>query len=448
MNVKSPSVCTAFALALAASACSHSATAPTQSASSTTSTATSSASSTTQSSGGGTLTTNGITITTPVPVSPADGQKFRYAEQPLTLTVKDAVATGGGTLTYTFQVATDAGFANVVQTKDGVAETSGQTSVKLDTLAGQKDYFWRARANSNGTPGLFSKGRTFNVGPQVVIQAPTPLSPANGAQSSGAQPNLTVANAPRTGPAGPITYLFQISDSSAFSNIIGSANVGEQDTQTSATINVNLTTNATYYWRVQASDASNGVSSPFSAVFSFKYVPFDMHQAIILNSPLDLANWAQTGNITSIVFTPDAFLVDFDKRDGPDRWPDTPFGAGSLEYTLGMCLNLNSQWYCSAVVQFWYGRELSASTPPWNVGTAWFYDPARWGPMAGHQPQDGEIVGIFACAGNCRNNTAGDASYVKERTNVALIPWTNEADESFTFSAGKLVRTLTTKRRR
>ena len=334
MNVKSPSVCTAFALALAASACSHSATAPTQSSSSSSSTATSSASSTTQSSGGGTLTTNGITITTPALVSPTDGQKFRYADQPLTLTVKDAVATGGGTMTYTFQVATDAGFANVVMTKDGVAETAGQTSVKLDTLTGQKDYFWRARANSNGSPGLFSKGRTFNVGPQVVIQAPTPASPANGASSSSTPPSFTVTNASRTGPAGPITYLFQISDSSGFNNILGSTTVAEQDGQTSATINVNLTTNATYYWRAQASDASNGITSPFSQVSSFKYVPFDMHQAIILNSPTDLANWAQTGNITSIVFTPDAFLVDFDKRDGPDRWPDTPFGAGSLEYTL------------------------------------------------------------------------------------------------------------------
>ena len=87
-------------------------------------------------------------------------------------------------------------------------------------------------------------------------------------------------------------------------------------------------------------------------------------------------------------------------------------------------------------MQFWFGRELEASGVPSSVSQSWFYDPARWGPMAGYQPSDGETVGIFACAGNCRNNTAGDASYVKERTNVALVPWSNGGGPSYTFSNG------------
>jgi hypothetical protein len=174
-------------------------------------------------------------------------------------------------------------------------------------------------------------------------------------------------------------------------------------------------------------------------VNTFTYSAFDMHQATIYNSPFDLADWAQTAHITSVVFTNDAFLVDFDKRDSPDRWPDTPFGSGSLEYTLGLCLNIGDHWDCSAAVQFWFGRELSASGGPWAIATEWFYDGARWGPMAGHQPQDGETVGIFVCAGNCRNNTAGDASYVKERSNVVLVPWDNEGQTSYTFSNGHLI---------
>ena len=44
--------------------------------------------------------------------------------------------------------------------------------------------------------------------------------------------------------------------------------------------------------------------------------------------------------------------------------------------------------------------------------------------MTGHQPADGETVGIFACAGNCRG-TDGSISLVKERTNVALVPFSN-----------------------
>ena len=55
----------------------------------------------------------------------------------------------------------------------------------------------------------------------------------------------------------------------------------------------------------------------------------------MVSSPQDFANWAETAKITSVQFFPDSFWVDFDRRTGPDRWPDMPFGDGSLEYTLG-----------------------------------------------------------------------------------------------------------------
>src|SRR5712691_4229104 len=47
----------------------------------------------------------GITVTAPTLVTPNDGQQFKFAEQPLTLTIKNAVTTGTTPLTYTFQVA-------------------------------------------------------------------------------------------------------------------------------------------------------------------------------------------------------------------------------------------------------------------------------------------------------------------------------------------------------
>ena len=196
----------------------------------------------------------------------------------------------------------------------------------------------------------------------------------------------------------------------------------------------------TYYWRVQALDNASGVSSPLSAISAFNYQPFSLSQATMVSSPQDFASWAETSKITSVTFFPDSFWVDFDRRDGPDRWIDTPFGDGSLQYTLGMCVNISGQWYCSAVVQFWYGRDLAASGIPGNVSFEWFYDPARWGPMAGYQPQEGEIVGLFACAGNCRNNDAGDRSYIKERTNVAFVPWSNSGNGSYAFSHGTRVK--------
>jgi hypothetical protein len=376
---------------------------------------------------------SGVSLTAPKPSSPNDGQAFKYAEQPLTLVVKNAAATGSAP-TYTFQVAT-----SPVVSQEGVAQgANGSTSLVLPKLAGAKTYFWRVRATSSGTVGLFATARTFSVGPEVVLQAPVLASPGSGASVSGTV-SFTVNNVQRSGPVTAITYRFDLTDTSSFSHILASTTAAEQAGTTSVAPNVTLGA-GTYYWRVQALDNASGVSSPLSAVSAFNYQPFSLSQAKMVSSPQDFANWAETAKVTSITFFPDSFWVDFDRRDGPDRWIDTPFGDGSLEYTLGMCVNISGQWYCSAVVQFWYTRDLAASGIPGNVSFEWFYDPARWGPMAGYQPQEGEIVGLFACAGNCRNNDAGDRSYIKERTNVAFVPWSNSGNGSYTFSHGTRVK--------
>jgi hypothetical protein len=431
MKLKVVSVWSALALLAATTACEKkSPTAPStpQTASSQTASVTDAA--------------TGITLTSPAPLTPADGQQIKFTDQPIKLIVNKAFSTGSRALTYTFEVSSDAGFGTIASSRSGVAaDGSGQVSATMDKLAGATTYYWRVRASSGSFTGLNSKARTFVVGPEVVLQAPALLVPGDGG-NLGNNGLLTVADAPRSGPAGAIVYRFEVSDSPNFANLVFFASANEQHGvgQTSVTMTADLVSNVTYYWRVQATDPANQVSGPYSAVASFKYVPFDWRQVTMVSSPFDFATWAETARVTSVIFTPDAFLVDFDKRDGPNRWPDVPFGSGSLEYTLGMCLNISNHWYCSAVVQFWFGRELSASGIPGNVSFEWFYDPARWRQMTGYQPQEGETVGLFACAGNCRNNDAGDRSYVKERTNIALVPWSNSGNGNYSFSAGRAIR--------
>src|SRR6187200_3036243 len=58
-------------------------------------------------------------IAAPRPLSPGNNVQIRNGDQPLTLAVRNAVSTKSG-VTYTFEVATDAGFAGKVQTKDAV----------------------------------------------------------------------------------------------------------------------------------------------------------------------------------------------------------------------------------------------------------------------------------------------------------------------------------------
>jgi hypothetical protein len=236
----------------------------------------------------------------------------------------------------------------------------------------------------------------------------------------GGTPTLTVTNVDKTGPAGSLTYQFEVADSPDFSHIVFSTSVAEQSGQTSAKVTTSLSA-ATYYWRVQVTDATNGVTSPFMTASSFQVQLFSMSQATMIQLPGNLATWAQTANITLVDFLGYSFNVDFDKRDGPGRWPDVPFlgGRDTLEYTLGMCLNIGGQWYCSAPIQYWYGRDIGASA---FIGRDWFYD-SRWGPMKGYQPAFEELFGIFVVAGNLLDRPACDGSYAFERSNVLLMPW-------------------------
>jgi len=377
----------------------------------------------------------GITLTAPAAVSPADGQQIKFSDQPIKLVVNKATTTGTTALTYTFEVAPDAGFATIVATKAGT-EAGGQQTATLDKLPGDKKYFWRARAVSGSVIGPNSNARSFQVGPEVVLAAPVPASPAQNGTLTGAA-RLTVNNVDRSGPVGQVTYRFEVSDSSSFGSTVFAGSVAEQgggQTTIQAPAGA-LASGATYFWRVQASDSPSGVSSALSSTFTFRYVAFDMRDATIVDSPMDLGYWAETAQITRVDFSEGWVIVDFDRRDGPNRWPDTPWGrpGDSVEYCLGMCVNIDNHWFCSAPIQFWHGRELEAGGRANEVGINWFYPPA-WGPMSGHQPAQGELVGIFAAEGSTRHNRDGSESIVHERTNVALIPFGTNFDLGSTLS--------------
>jgi hypothetical protein len=367
---------------------------------------------------------SGITLTSPAAVSPADGQQVRFTDQPIKLVVNKATTTGTAALTYTFEVASDAAFANLVTSKAGT-ETGGTQTATIDKLAGDKKYFWRARASSGSFNGPNSSARSFQVGPEVVLASPAAVFPSENGTLTGAA-RLTVHNVDRSGPVGEVSYRFEVSDSSSFGQIVYAGTATEQAGD-QTTIQVNsaaLASGTTYFWRVQASDSPSGVSSSPSSIFSFRYIAFDMREATIVDSPSDLGYWAETAQITRVDFSQGWVVVDFDRRDGPNRWPDTPWGrpGDSVEYCLGMCLNINNHWFCSAPIQFWHGRDLEAGGRANEVGINWFYPPA-WGPMSGHQPANGELVGIFVAEGSTRHNRDGSESIVHERSNVALIPF-------------------------
>jgi hypothetical protein len=364
-----------------------------------------------------------VSFVAPTAQTPANSATFNFADQPLSFRILNSAKTGSATTTYSVEVASDTGFSNKVFTKDGIAEDpSGATSFSIAVLGGNATYFWHSRAVVSNVPGAFSATQTFFVRPQITIQPPGIVAPGSGTSAVGTRPTFTANDAATTGPASTLFYNFQVANASSFAagTIVATGVIQEQPGQTSFPPSSDLGAGV-YFWRVQAQDLTNNISSTFSSTASFNVVPFDMTQATILDNPPGEASWPVTASITSVVFTPISFEVDFDRRMSDNRWPDFPFGDGSIQYTLGMCVNPGGagHWFCSAVTLFWFGRDLDASGDPNLVGQQWFYD-ARWAPILGYQPQPGETTGLFVVQGPQRNGT--DPT-VLERSNVVFIPW-------------------------
>ena len=398
----------------------------------------------------------GVNISTPKLLLPSSGQRIAVDNQPVTLTIENASTNGVRPVSYVFEVASDAAFASKVYTQSGVVPgEGGRTSLKLpDPLATGHTYYWRAQAVDGANSSTVPSPLSFDVYTPVVIQAVVLASPADGATVTSVTPTLTVRNVTRSGPAGAITYLFQVADSSAFSNVVVEATVGEGSSSTSLAISKTLDNSKTYFWRVKASDPT--VAGPWSATQSFKtpdpvvVTPppsggggggggvaadqINMAAATILNSPRDIASWPVTSALTMVDVQSKGIQVTFDKKSGGGRWPDvTPPGwSGPLQYTLGMCLYIGSQWYCSAVVEYWYGLEYSGG-PPSEYALNWFYDPGRWAPMTYHQPAVGETIGFYVCEGDCRNNPGGTLSPLRERTNVVLVKMPSDSGATYRF---------------
>jgi hypothetical protein len=250
--------------AAAAAACGKSSTSP---------------SDTSSSDSSGSVSTSSVTgsVTTPKTLQPANGSQVRNADQPLLLVVQNAVTTKSGSTTYTFEVATDAAFAVKVQTKDNVAEgTGGQTGVTLDVLPPGKDYYWHARAKSAGTTGVFSATAKFTLGPQVSLNAPTPVAPANGSTTAG-WPTFRVNNATTTGGSvgGAVVYKFEVATSAAFTTIVLTGQAPETPGQTSFTPpgSQPAPSQTALFWRATATDQTSGAVSPASTVQTFVYGP-------------------------------------------------------------------------------------------------------------------------------------------------------------------------------
>jgi hypothetical protein len=355
-------------------------------------------------------------------VSPANQAQIRNLDQPVTLVVANAVVTQAATATYTFEVATDAGFSNRVYTKSAVAAGSnGQTSLTIDRLAAGAAYYWRARAEGGGTAGLNSAAWQFTIAPAVVINAPTLVSPIANAATD-ARPALTVVNATRNGPVGPLTYRFDIATNPGFTPVAITATVPEGAVRTTYQPTTELPAETTIFWRVTAIDAANNISSPPSAAGSFATsLAIDLHRAVFLNSP-DVSSWPQTGTLL-VVEQDGAGTGPMCMTFTDPGWPDSPWPFGGPDPNFGVFAN---QWYFARINGVWYGGAgewiyRGAGSCKAGQGTRTIGPDSGFGPpFSNWVPQVGELVG-YMVSSVARNGPVQRT--VDQRTNIIIQPW-------------------------
>jgi hypothetical protein len=365
-------------------------------------------------------------VTVPQAVSPAANAQIRNVDQPVTLVVANAVATRG-TNAYDFEVSTDTGFATKVATKTGVAEgAGGRTTIALDRLTPNADYYWHARAQAGGTAGPFTAGRKFSIGPAVTIDTPVPIGPLSGAQTS-ARPAFRVRNATRQGPAGPITYKFDIATASTFNPILVTATVAEGVNETGFIPTSDLPINAPLFWRATAIDATNAVSSaPTTALNFTTSLAIDLSRVIqsypAAPSGPQVAAWRQTATIQSVEQdgNPAADGIMCIAFTTSDNWPSTAFfGAEEVQVYA-------NQWYFANIGGQWYGGpgeylRVGRGFCKTGQGTNAIGPDGGWNTvMASWAPKVGELVGYMISTP--ARNWPGMRT-IDERSDIVVQPW-------------------------
>ena len=183
----------------------------------------------------------------------------------------------------------------------------------------------------------------------------------------------------------------------------------------------------TLYWRVTATDALNGISSPVSSTATFATsLTIDLSRVVYLKSP-NISGWRRTGFLQSV------------EQDGSEAaggplctrftdpgWPDSlwPYGGPGDDPNFGVFAN---QWYFAKIGGTWYGGagewiyRTAPSVCKAGQGTTTIGPDAGFGePFSSWVPRVGELVGYaitsVARAGSVKRT-------VDERTQVIVQPW-------------------------
>ena len=280
-------------------------------------------------------------------LEPTTGTKISVEKQPVTLLIENAGSNGPRPLTYTFDIATDAAFSNKVFSRDGI--TPGRQRphqpAMTDVLATGHTYFWRVRAQDGANTGPFATPAAFEIFTPIVIDVPGLSAPAANSTVVTLWPTFTIANAPRSGPVGAMSYLIEVADSDSFANKAATWSVAETPNHTTGGV-----AGRSVYGKVDHSACTrlrliNRRAWMFTQAFQMLSEPAPVFtpgpstpagpapndaitcNTVIINSP-NIASWPATTTLSLSIMPSGAHVV-FDRQSS---WPEVISGMVRAQY--------------------------------------------------------------------------------------------------------------------
>jgi hypothetical protein len=242
----------------------------------------------------------GVVITKPNALEPGQDWQIRMRDQPVKLMIQNADTSGVRPITYTFEVASDAAFNQIVFKKTGQQPGNTITTLQLpEPLPTGRTYWWRARAEDGANTGDYSKVISFVAVTPVVLGAPTGVSPTGSITST--TPDFVVNTGSKSGPYERVVLTTQVANDAGFSSIAATFVNDDRGGQKIISEGYSFLNNHTYFWRVQARDVGDSQAvSGWSAALSFTTaVPAPTPAP----GPIGDGNWQNCGS------TPGAALV-------------------------------------------------------------------------------------------------------------------------------------------
>ena len=214
----------------------------------------------------------GVVISTPNLLEPGQDWEMRSRDQPLKLLFQNADTNGARPLKYSFDIATDSEFKNIIFARKGIEpNAAGVTQFQLPDKLAAGTYSWRTRAEDGANTGPYSATKSFVVVADVILSPPTPLSPASGSTVPDLTPEFKIKAGDRSGVKAPLEYVVQVGNNSSFSSIAATFLQTETLPETRIDNGYSFLYDRTYYWRVRAWHTADGSEvSNWSPTQTFK----------------------------------------------------------------------------------------------------------------------------------------------------------------------------------